>query len=125
MTASPPTPPPARIGRPRLAADERRTDALRVRLTPDERAHIEARAAQAGLPLSEFARRAITGAKIAPPPTGEAVPPALLAELGRIGNNVNQIAHAANIGRELRGLAEITLADLRELVAVITSKLDA
>ena len=115
---------PAPTGRPRKAAGERLSDGLRVRMTPGERASIEARAAQAGMSPSEFARRAIAGAKITPPAHGTAIPPLLIAELGRVGNNLNQIAHAAHLGRELRHMAEAALADVRALVAKITERLD-
>lgn len=117
--------PAARIGRPRKDAAELRCEVLRVRLTPTERANIDARAAQAGLPVSDFARRALTSVKIEARRAGDgAIPAALVADLGRVGNNLNQVAHAANIGRELRGLAETALAELRGLVSLITEKLD-
>ena len=109
---------PAPTGRPRKAPGELLSDGLRVRMTAAERASAEARAAQAGLPVSEFARRAIAGAKIAPPNDRAAIPPMLIAELGRVGNNLNQIAHAAHVGRELRHMAEVSLTELRALVAV-------
>lgn len=116
---------PAPTGRPRKAPGERMTDGLRVRMTAVERASAEARAAQVGLSPSEFARRAIAGAKIAAPANDRAaIPPMLITELGRVGNNLNQIAHAAHLGRELRHMAEATLAEVRALVAAITEKLD-
>lgn len=119
------TPKPAPTGRPRKAPGELRSDRLPdLRVTPSERASVEAAAAQAGLPMSEFCRRAILGAKIAPPSHGTAIPPLLIAELGRIGNNLNQIAHAAHLGRELRHMADAALADVRALVAKITERLD-
>lgn len=116
---------PAPTGRPRLAPGERMTDGLRVRMTAAERASVEARAAQAGLSPSEFARRAISGAKIETPANDRAaIPPMLITELGRIGNNLNQIAHAAHLGRELRRMAEVSLTEVRALVAAITERLD-
>ncbi|MFC3170465.1 MobC family plasmid mobilization relaxosome protein [Paracoccus fontiphilus] len=119
------TPTPAKTGRPRKAPGERLADGLRVRMTAAERASIEARAAAAGLSPSEFARRAIAGAKImAPANDRAAIPPMLIAELGRIGNNLNQIAHAAHLGRDLPGMAEVALAEVRALVAAITERLD-
>lgn len=117
---------PRRTGRPRLAPGERMTDGLRVRMTPAERAGVEAKAAQAGLPVSELCRRAIFGAKIAAPsesgPSG--IPPGVLSELARIGNNLNQIAHAAHLGRELRGKADAALIELRALMDAIAARLD-
>lgn len=114
-----------RPGRPRKARGERRDDWIGLRATPAERAAWEARAAQAGLPLSEFCRRAIEGAKIEPPANDQAaIPPALLAQLGRVGNNLNQIAHAAHLGRELRHMAEAALSEVRALVSKISARLD-
>ncbi len=48
----------------------------------------------------------------------------LITELARVGNNLNQIAHAAHLGRELRGMGDATLAEIRALVATITERLD-
>lgn len=117
---------PPRTGRPRLAPGERMTDGLRVRMTAAERATVDARAALAKLPVSEFARRAILGAKItAPSESGRnGIPPGVLSELARVGNNLNQIAHAAHLGRELRDMAAATLADLRAIMDGIAARLD-
>lgn len=116
---------PRRTGRPRLAPGERMTDGVRARMTAAERATVDARAALAGLPVSEFARRAILGAKIAAPAaTRSGIPPGVLSELARVGNNLNQIAHAAHLGRELRDMAAATLADLRGLMDAIAARLD-
>lgn len=117
---------PRPTGRPRIAQDERRTDGLRVRMTAGERASVEARAAQAGLPVSEFARRAVFGAPIIDrtAATRSGIPHGLLSELARVGNNLNQIAHAAHLGRELRRMAEASLIDLRALMDAIAARLD-
>jgi hypothetical protein len=75
--------------------------------------------------VSEFCRRAIFGAKItAPTATRSGIPPGVLAELARVGNNLNQIAHAAHLGRELRGMAEAALIDLRAIMDGIAARLD-
>lgn len=117
---------PRRTGRPRKAPGEHRDARLPApRMTADELAAAVAKAAEAGLPLAEFVRRAVTGAKIEAPANDRAsIPPMLIAELGRVGNNLNQIAHAAHLGRELRHMAEAALADVRALVAAIAEKLD-
>lgn len=116
---------PRRTGRPRLAPGERMTDGVRVRMTAAERAAVEAKAAQAGLPVSELCRRAIFAVKVAAPSaTRSDIPAGLLSELARIGNNLNQIAHAAHLGRELRHTAEATLTDLRALMDAIAARLD-
>lgn len=116
---------PRRTGRPRLGPGERMTDGLRVRMTAAERATVDARAAQVGLPVSEFARRAILGARIAQPAISRSgIPLGVLSELARVGNNLNQIAHAAHLGRELRGMAVASLADLRALMDGIAAVVD-
>lgn len=117
---------PRRTGRPRLAPGERRAERLPdIRVTVSERASVEARAAQAGIPVTEFCRRAALGAKIiAPSATRSGIPPGLLSELARVGNNLNQIAHAAHLGRELRGMAEAALIDLRALMDTMAARLD-
>lgn len=93
---------------------------LGVRLTAAERAQIEAQAARAGLALGSHARRVLLGAE--PPrqarrPSVEAAAlSAAVAQLGRVGSNLNQLARRANEGRfpappELAaGLAEVRAA---------------
>lgn len=92
------TPPTARAkrgGRPRLAPDEQRGETLPpVRVTAAERAFVEANAARAGLPLSEFCRRAVLRRRIAPAHTDTDA--AALLALNRIGVLLNQIARRAN-----------------------------
>lgn len=115
-----------RTGRPRKAGDDRLSEPLPpIRLTAVDLAAVHAHAAARGLSVTEFCRRAILGK---PMPTGgggsAAIPPGLLHELSRVGNNLNQIAKAANAGRVLPGMAEQTLAEVRGLVALITSRLD-
>ena len=119
------TPTPAKTGRPRKAPGERLADGLRVRMTAAERATVEARAAQAGLHVSEFARRAILGARITTPAAARSgIPSGLLSDLARIGNNLNQLAHAAHLGRELPDLTRAALIDLRALMDAIAARLD-
>jgi hypothetical protein len=82
-----------------------RTAALLIALTPAERADFEARAANAGLSLSAFARAAALGDKgprARRRPTVEAATLAQThAELRRVGNNLNQIAKALNSGHRV------------------------
>lgn len=113
-----------KTGRPVLAPGERMTETLTIRLTVADRAAAEAIAARAGIPLAELARRALAGAKIKDRAKGAAsIPPGLLADLARVGNNLNQIAHAAHLGRDLRHNAEAALADLRALLDAIAARL--
>lgn len=117
--------PKARSGRPRLAPGEGRTERIpHVRLTVAERVEIEAKAAASGLSTAEYCRRRVCGYRL-PPPLKSAVPPILLAELSRVGNNLKQIAHSANAGRALPAMAAQTLTELRDLMNKIVAILDA
>ena len=79
-----------------------RTAAALIALTPEERAEVERKAANAGLSLSSFGRACMlgdAGIRARRRPIVDAVELAKThAELRRIGNNLNQIAHALNIG---------------------------
>lgn len=73
-----------------------------VSWTPEERAELDRRAAEAGLSVAAFIRAAAlgdAGIRARRRPIVDAVELAKThAELRRIGNNLNQIAHALNIG---------------------------
>ena len=75
-----------------------------VRLTDEELAVADDKADRAGLTRAAFARAAIVGS---PGPRAQRRPPAdhvalrkLLGELGRVGNNINQIARTLNSGED-------------------------
>ena len=98
------------MARPRKEKDSVREGRLNLRLTPDERAALEAKASAALLSPSEFARQAALGARIeAAGQAGEPVAsPARTPDgiehvvaLNRIGVNLNQIARTLNAGRGL------------------------
>lgn len=86
------------MGRPRLDPIERRTATLPpVRVTDSELAGLALQAEAAGLSLTEFIRqRALTGRVVSRSPSADAQ---LLAELNRIGVNLNQIAYRLNSGQ--------------------------
>lgn len=94
-----------------------RTETLYARLTPDEKAAFLERADSAGMTAAAFLRAAALGD--AGPraqrraPADKAALLQLLGELGRIGNNVNQLARTANAGLDLDAAA------LKEAVAAI------
>ena len=80
-----------------------RTKLLQVRVTPDELAAITAQAERAGLTAPSYARSVLLSA---PAPRARRRPTVeaealgrLLAELGKVGSNLNQIAHHMNAGR--------------------------
>jgi hypothetical protein len=91
-----------------------------VRWTEEEFNAIAAKADKAGLACAAFMRAAALGD---PGPRAQRRPPAdhkalrkILGELGRIGNNLNQIARALNAG-ELASLPELKEA-LRAYMAI-------
>ena len=81
-------------------AGERRTAHFGFQLTPSERADLERRAEAQGMLLAEFVRACCLlnhGSGDIPysrPRMHDAT--ALLGELGRVGNNLNQLARHAN-----------------------------
>jgi len=80
---------------------ERRTAGLRIQLTPTERATIEGNAAQSERNLSDYARDFLLSKTKAQPaprlsPVALVVLRALVGQLVRLGNNVNQLARRAN-----------------------------
>ena len=104
-----------RIGRPRKAPEEARTERLSgIRLTSAERVRIEELAARAGLDVAEFCRRVILGQRLSERAT--TADEQALSELNRIGVNMNQIAHASHLGKVLGGMLESTLAELQAVM---------
>lgn len=89
-----------------------RTAAKLVYFTPAELDQVEELARIAGRPVGRYIREAALGVRLAAKP-GQ-VTDAALAELARIGNNLNQItraAHAGGVPRVEHAAAE-TLAEL-------------
>lgn len=74
-------------------------------VNPCELTQLQAKAEEARLPLSTFLRRAALGHRISSVPAGSAQ---RWADLGRLGNNINQLARKANAG-ELLALEEDAL----------------
>lgn len=81
-------------GRPKLDNAARRSSPISIRLTFDERVRLEGAAAQAGLSLGEFMRRASLGHRMKSQPA-EAASMAAVGQLRRLGNNLNQILKEA------------------------------
>ena len=103
---------PRKIGRPKKAPAELRTERLAgIRLTAAERQHVDELAERAGLDVMEFCRRAILGQRI-----GQARRKAddrALVELNRIGVNLNQIAARVNMTGDLAEDFRAVVAELR------------
>ena len=84
---------------------QRAKGAVLVRLLPDERIAVEARAREVGLSNAGFLRACGLGtpgprAKRRPPVNAEALGRATAA-LNKVGSNLNQIAHILNAGGSL------------------------
>lgn len=110
--------------RRRSASAAKRTHELTIRLAPDELESVRAAAVVAGATMADLARRRLldAGADLAlagvkKPTRRRSYPeadPALLREIARIGNNVNQIARWCNTHQA--GIARVEL--LAQLAAL-------
>jgi hypothetical protein len=106
----------------------RRTAHLTIRLTPEERAAIDATAERAGLTAGSFARQSLLEGpvprQVRRPPIERRELARLLGELGHIGGNINQLAHRSNTGQPVAGreIAE-ALTGLREMRDAVLSAL--
>lgn len=119
-----------RGGRPPLPPGEQRRCHLSIALTAAERASLDARAASAGLRPAAYLRQAALAGAVAVDRRADLT--RLHVELRRIGNNLNQVAHAANsalAGDEYRAVrvavasVEGVLVELRAALAAIRSAL--
>lgn len=112
--------------RSRSGSRTRQTRPLSVHLTETERAALAEAADRAAMTLSGYVRSVLLKA---PPPRQVRRPPLerqqlaqLVGQLGRVGNNLNQLAKLANTyeGRPLPPKAvEMALGDVRRAVAAI------
>ena len=82
-----------------------------IRCTEEERVAIKAAADQAGLSVGAYLRATALGS---PGPRAVRRPPVerkelarLLGHLGKVGSNINQLAHAYNSVRRIPGVAEL------------------
>jgi hypothetical protein len=89
------------MARSKKAEVDLRTRIGKFRMTPGEELAEHMNAAAAGLTPSEYYRRRIFGKPVTPP--ASRADATLLAEINRIGVNVNQLAHAFNADREFKG----------------------
>lgn len=111
-----PEPPPrrGRGGRPKAAPSELRSVTVGLRLTPSEHDELQAKSKAAGLSVGEFLRHAATATKVPKPPV-PAVNRQAYISFGRLANNLNQLAKAANSGLPV----DVEPATLAELIAEI------
>lgn len=85
------------MARPRKAEEARRRHVAKVRLSDAELAQLQHAADAAGVPLSTFLRLSGLGISVRAKPsrtTNE-----VIRQLAAVGNNLNQLAREANIGR--------------------------
>lgn len=90
-----------------------------VRLSEKEYLHLKEQADLVGLKIEPFLRNLISGVKMKPRPQEEWAE--LIHQVSAIGNNINQIAHRANI----HGLTDKqTLLNVQQELAKIWQKMD-
>ena len=87
-------------GQPKKSETRQRTKCLPVRLTPAEHDYLKHIAADSGLKMGAYIRQKVLGnagesAQRAPSPDKEVLA-MILAHVGKIGGNVNQLAKRAN-----------------------------
>lgn len=88
-----------------------------IRFTDDELALLRERARAAGRPLARYVRETSLG--VVPQVPREAADAELIRQLGRIGNNLTQLAREANGAREFPAEQKIEAA-----LAALLSALD-
>jgi hypothetical protein len=88
------------MARPRKSPEDRRDARYVLRLTDQEHAQAEARAAAYGLTLSEYFRRQALSRPLPERRAERQATAELTTALLRIGVNLNQIAKHMNAGRE-------------------------
>ena len=105
---------------PKPRPSEDRKKVVRVRLSAEELARLEEAAANGGLTLSGHVRRVMlsapAGYRARRPPVEVVELARLLAQIGKIGSNLNQLAHLGNTGAAVDGVA--LAAELGELAVV-------
>ena len=111
--------------RGRKRVKDARTKLIPVRCTAVERAAIKAVADKAGLSVGAFLRAAALGdagpRAVRRPPIERKELARLLGHLGKVGSNLNQLAHAFNSRGRVPGLAELN--DIRRHVVELRDAL--
>ena len=100
MTADATPPRKGRGGRPKGDPSAVRVSTIGVRVSPSEYDDLRAKAEQMSMTPAQWLREAALSRRLPSPP----VPPInreQYAELARLSGNLNQLAHAANIGQNV------------------------
>jgi Mobilization protein NikA len=92
-----------------------RTRILTVRVTPHEEAIVRQKALAHGQSVGALLRASLLHVRLSPSRIEQQAVARLLGQLGKIGSNINQLAHYAHIGRYQENSIELALRDLGEL----------
>jgi len=108
-------------GRPAKPAHEARTESVALRITAVERDRIQQEARRAGLALSTYCRRVLLGHSVQPAITETDA--AALADLNRVGVNLNQIARQLNARGAVRPVSlDALLDEMRSVVERLAAR---
>ena len=111
--------------RGRKRVSDAKNSFISVRCTAEERSKIDEAARQAGLSIGAYLRSLALGSAgpraVRRPPIERKELARLLGHLGKVGSNLNQLAHAFNRDRRIPGLAE--LAAMRQQVGELRDAL--
>ena len=111
--------------RGRKRVSDAKNSFISVRCTAEERSKIDEAARQAGLSIGAYLRALALGSAgpraVRRPPIERKELARLLGHLGKVGSNLNQLAHAFNRDRRIPGLAE--LAAMRQQVGELRDAL--
>ena len=109
----------------------RLTQLVHCRLLPDEKITVKTRASALGISVSQYVRETALGALHRPPrrrlPTvAEKSLAQVIGQLGRVGNNLNQLTHLSHIeGQVAEGLKlSATLTELRAVLASLVEVIE-
>jgi hypothetical protein len=111
-------------GRPRKEKAERRESYISFRVNDEECAAIFARAKSIGKPVSDFARATALGSPVRQNRPSQHSPE-LVAQLRRIGNNLNQCLKEARIGNFPLQVADAAEEAIKEVSAVLRAQFHA
>jgi mobilization protein NikA len=98
--------------RGRKRVSDAKNSFISVRCTAEERSKIDEAARRAGLSIGAYLRSLALGSAgpraVRRPPIERKELARLLGHLGKVGSNLNQLAHAFNRNGRVPGLAELT-----------------